>query len=125
MNALHLAGRIVTALAALFLVFDGVIKLMEIGPVVDGMNRLGLPVDLAVGIGTLELVCLAIALVPRTAVLGTLLMTGFLGGATVIHVRIGDPLFSHVLFPGYVGILLWGGLWAREPRLRALVPLRR
>ena len=125
MNASRWAGWIATALAVSFLVFDGVIKLLAIGPVLDAFGRLGLPAELAVGIGVLELACLGIAVIPRTEVFGTVLMTGFLGGATVMHVRIGDPLFSHVLFPGYVGILLWGGLWSREPRLRALVPIRR
>lgn len=119
------AGRICTAIAILFLLFDSVIKLMGIAPVVESCTRLGLPGGSATGIGILELVCLAICLIPQTSVLGAFLLTGFLGGATAMHVRIGDPLFSHILFPTYVGILLWAGLWLREPRLRALVPLRR
>lgn len=117
-------GRVLSALAVLFLIFDGVIKVMVIEPVVEASARLGLPVDVARGIGILELVCVAVYLIPRTSVLGAVLLTGFLGGAIAIHVRIGDPLFSHVLFPAYVGALLWGGLFLREDRLRALLPVR-
>jgi DoxX-like family len=80
-------------------------------------------VSVAPGIGTLELACIAVYLVPRTSVLGAILLTGFLGGATATHVRVGDPLFSHVLFPSYVGALIWVGLLLRDPRLRALVAL--
>jgi hypothetical protein len=69
-------------------------------------------------------VCLALYLVPRTSVLGAILLTGYLGGAIATHVRVDNPLFSHVLFPVYVAALLWGGVYLREPRLRALVPLR-
>lgn len=119
------AGLIVSALPVLFLVFDGVIKLLTIAPVIESSERLGLPVDIAFGIGLLELVCLAIYLWPRTAILGAILLTGFLGGAIAIHVRVGDPLLTHVLFPSYVGALLWGGLFLRDDRLRALLPLRR
>jgi hypothetical protein len=117
-------GRVLSALAVLFLIFDGVIKVMVIEPVVEASARLGLPVDVARGIGILELVCVAVYLIPRTSVLGAVLLTGFLGGAIAIHVRIGDPLFSHVLFPAYVGALLWGGLFLRDGRVRALIPLR-
>jgi len=76
-------------------------------------------------IGAIELVCLALYLVPRTALLGAVVMTGYLGGAVATHVRIGSPLLSHTLFPIYVAAMLWAGLYLREPRLRALVPLRR
>ena len=81
--------------------------------------------SLALGIGILELVCLVVYVNPRTAILGAILLTGYLGGAVATNVRIGSPLFSHVLFPVYVGVLLWGGLFLREERLRALIPLRR
>src|SRR5882724_5575914 len=113
-------GRLLSALAVLFLLFDSVIKLMRIAPVVESFTRLGLPVDLAVGIGLLELVCLVVYLIPRTSIPGAILLTGFLGGAVLTHVRIGDPLFSHVLFPVYIGALIWGGLFLRN-RLQALV----
>jgi hypothetical protein len=117
-------GRILSALAVLFLLFDGVIKLTKIAPVAESFARLGYPASIAVGIGILELACVAAYVIPRTSILGAILLTGFLGGATASHVRIGDPLFSHVLFPTYVGLLVWGGLYLREARLRALVPLR-
>lgn len=124
-RAMLRAGRIFSALAVLFLVFDGVIKVMVIAPVVEGFARLGLPSHLPVTIGLFELGLLAIYLIPSSSVLGALLLTGFLGGATVLHVRVGDPVFSHILFPVYVGLLLWGGLWLRDSRLRALIPLQR
>ena len=114
------AGRILTTLAVLFLLFDSVVKLMEIQPVVDGLGRLGYPVHLAQGIGILELTCVIIYLVRPVAVPGAVLLTGFLGGAVATHVRIGDPLFSHVLFPTYVAVLLWTGLFLRDDRLRTL-----
>jgi hypothetical protein len=118
------AGAVVTALPVLFLTFDTSIKLAMIQPVADSFVQLGWPVDLSVQIGLLELVCLALYLWPRTAVLGLILLTGYLGGAVATHVRIGSPLLTHVLFPVYVALLLWIGLSLREPRLRALVPLR-
>jgi hypothetical protein len=114
------AGHILSAVAVLFLLFDATIKLMVIPPVVDAFNRLGLPVDLARGIGALELACLIVYLIPRTAIPGAILLTGFLGGAVVTHVRVGDPLLTHALFPVYVGALAWGGLLLRG-RLAALV----
>jgi DoxX-like family len=113
-------GRLVTAVPVLFLIFDFSIKLAHIKPVTDTFARLGIPDHLAVPIGILELVCLAIYVIPRTAVLGAVLLTGYLGGAIMMHVRIGDPLFSHILFPVYIGALLWVGLYLRDPRLRAL-----
>jgi hypothetical protein len=119
------AGVIVTALPVLFLLFDGVIKLTNVAPVADSFRQLGYPVALAPAIGVLELACIAVYLVPRTSVLGAILLTGYLGGAVSTHVRVGNPLFSHTLFPVYVGLLVWAGLYLREPRLRALVPARR
>lgn len=115
------AGRAVTAVPVLFLGFDIVIKLLVIQPVVEAMLKLGYEVRLAPVIGAIELACLAVYLVPRTAAFGAVLLTGFLGGAVAIHLRVGDPLFSHILFPVYVGALLWIGLLLRRPGLRALV----
>ncbi len=117
-------GWIMTALPVLFLLFDAVIKLMRIEPVVQSFSELGYPPGLAVGIGLLELVCLALYVIPRTSVLGAILLTGYLGGAIATHVRIESPLFSHTLFPVYVALLLWAGLYLRETRLRSLLPLR-
>lgn len=114
------AGRLLSAAAVLFLLFDAIIKLMVIPPVVESLTRLGFPVDLSRGLGTLELVCLLAYVVPRTAIPGAILLTGFLGGAVVTHLRVGDPLLSHTLFPVYIGALVWGGLLLRG-RLVALV----
>ena len=117
-------GRFLTGFSVLFLLFDGVTKLMLIKPVVDAMPTLGYPVSLARPIGTILLVCLAVYVIPRTAVLGAILLTGFLGGAVATNVRVGNPLFSHDLFPVYVALMLWGGLYLRDARLRALIPFR-
>jgi hypothetical protein len=115
-------GRIITALPVLFLLFDAGIKLAPPNAAVtEAMTRLGWPTGLAFEIGILELICLVAYLVPRTAVLGAVLFTGFLGGAIATHMRISNPLFSHTLFPTYVGALLWVGLYLRDERVRALV----
>jgi hypothetical protein len=113
-------GRVLSALAVAFLAFDAVIKLLVARPVVESFAQLGYPVHLATTIGALELACLAVYLVPRTAVLGAVLLTGYLGGAIATHVRLENPLFSHVLFPTYVAALVWGGLWLRDRRVSAL-----
>ncbi len=118
------AGRILLAVPVLFLVFDSVIKLMRITPVMDSFHELGYPESLALGIGILESVCLVALLVPRTSILGAILLTGYLGGAVATHVRVGSPLASHVLFPVYVALLIWVALFLRENKLRELVPLR-
>jgi hypothetical protein len=117
----HWSGVTASGLAVAFLLFDGGIKLLNIQPVVDAFAHLGYPVQLACGIGLLELACLALYVIPRTACFGALLLTGFLGGAISTHVRIGDPWFSHTLFPIYVALLLWGGLALRDPRPLALL----
>jgi hypothetical protein len=113
------AGRILSGLAVLFLTWDGTIKLLALAPVVESFIRLGYPVSVSTSIGILELVCLALYVIPRTSVLGAVMLTGFLGGAIATHVRVEDPLFSHTLFPIYVSLLVWGGLWLRDERLRA------
>ena len=118
-------GRILSGIAALFMVFDGVIHVMRIPPVVDAFAQLGYPVSLALGLGVLELICVAVYVIPRTAVLGAILLTGYLGGAIAAQVRIGSPLLSTTLFPVYVAAMLWGGLYLRDDRLRTLIPLRR
>lgn len=119
------AGFGMSALPVSFLLFDCVIKLLEIGPVVDSFAQLGYPVSLARGIGLLELACITLYVVPRTALLGAIVLTGFLGGAVSTHLRVADPLFSHVLFPVYIGLLVWGGLLLRDDTLRALLPTRK
>jgi hypothetical protein len=120
-NKLIWSGRIVSAIAVLFLLFDAVIKLMKITPVVESFRSLGWDPKIAVAIGTVELVCVAVYLFPRTAILGAILMTGYLGGAIATHLRLGHPLLTHTLFPIYVAALLWGGLFLRSARSRALV----
>jgi hypothetical protein len=116
---------VLTTLAALFLALDTVMKLLRLAPAVEGTVALGYPEHTVALIGAIQLVCLALYLAPQTAVLGAVVMTGYLGGAVATHVRIGSPLLSHTLFPMYVAAMLWGGLYLREPRLRALMPLRR
>jgi len=117
-------GRTLSGLSVLFLLFDAVIKFMNIRPVTEAFAKLGYPASLAVPIGIVLLVCVVIYAIPRTSVLGAILLTGYLGGAIATHVRVGDPLLSHVLFPTYVALLIWGGLYLREDRLGALIPLR-
>ncbi len=117
-------GRVLSALPVLFLAFDGAIKLANIQPVVDASILLGLPVDLAPTFGILLLVCTAIHLIPRTSVVGAVLLTGYLGGAIAIQARVDAPLFS-LVFPLILGALIWGGLYLRDSQLRALVSLRR
>jgi hypothetical protein len=117
------AGLALSGVAILFLSFDSIIKLLEIPAVAEGSVNLGYPPSLMFGIGLLLAVCLAFYVIPRTSILGAILLTGYLGGAVATHVRVGNPLFSHTLFPIYVAILIWGGLYLRERRLRALVPL--
>jgi hypothetical protein len=113
-----------SGLFVLFLLFDAIIHLMKIAPVVEAFTQLGYPVSVARGLGIIQLVCLALYVIPRTSILGAILLTGYLGGAVATHLRVGDPLFSHVLFPIYLGTLLWGGLYLRDDRLYTLIPLR-
>lgn len=118
-------GRILSGLVVLFLLFDGAIKLVPIDAVTDSLTQLGYPVDLARGLGILVLVCTLLYVVPRTSVLGAILLTGLLGGAIATHLRVGSPIFSHLLFGAYLGVMVWGGLFLRDERVRALIPLRR
>lgn len=120
-----IAGRVLSTLAVLFLLFDAVGKLLRPVAVLEGTTQLGWPASVILPLGIIQLVCLILYLVPRTSVLGAILWTGYLGGAVATHVRIGNPLFSHILFPTYVAALLWGGLWLRDRRLRALLPISR
>lgn len=108
-----------------FMVFDVGIKLAGLPIVAQSLEALGWRPTSGLTIGLLELGALALYVVPRTAVLGALLVTAILGGAVATHLRIGSPLVSHVLFGVYLGLFAWGGLWLRDPSLRALLPLRR
>jgi len=119
------AGRTMSGVVLLFLLMDGVTKLMMIPPVVSATTQIGYPLDLIRPIGIIGLVCAVLYALPRTAVLGAVLTTGLLGGAIASKMRLEEPLFSQVLFGVYVGVLAWGGLYLRDSRLRALFPLRR
>ena len=120
------AGRIMSGLVIAFLALDVAFKFVKPAPapVVETFARLGWSLSLAPVLGTILLVSTALYVIPITSVLGGILLTGYLGGAVATHLRAGDPLFSHVLFPTYLGVLLWVGLYLREFRLRALIPLR-
>jgi len=114
-------GLVLSAVTTAFLLFDAVIHILNIEPVVEATRELGYPAGSAVAIGVLELACLALYVVPRTSVLGALVLTGYLGGAVSAHVRIESPLLSTTLFPVYLGIALWAGLYLRNAALRAAV----
>jgi len=118
-------GRIVSGLVVAFLLVDGAIKLVPIAVVTETMAQLGWPASdtLARVLGVLTLAGAILYALPRTSVLGAILLTGYLGGAVATHVRVGSPLFSHTLFGVYLGLLVWGGLYLRDRRLRALIPL--
>src|SRR3954451_5413394 len=117
-------GWAMSGLVIAFLLLDAGMKLAAVQPVLDAGMQIGFPgVDMARKLGALLLICTALYIFPSTSVLGAILVTGFLGGAVATHVRLSNPLFTHVLFGVYVGVLMWGGLILREPRLRALLPL--
>lgn len=117
-------GRILSYLAILFLLFDGVGKVLKLAPVVETTVNLGYPESLIVGLGIVMLICTVLYLIPKTSVLGAILLTAFLGGAVATNLRVGTPLFSHVLFPVYLGLLVWGGLYLRDRTLQTLIPLK-
>lgn len=114
-------GWILFGMAVLFLMFDSVGKLLQLPPVVEGTTALGYPASVIVPLGVIQVACLLLLLVPRTSLLGAVLLTGYLGGAIATHVRLGNPLFTHVLFPTYVAALVWGGLYLLDARLRLLM----
>ncbi len=116
-------GRILSVLAALFMLFDGVGHLLKPAPVVQAFAQLEFPLRLSVCLGVIQLICVALYIVPRTAVLGAVLLTGYLGGAVAIHMRVGNPVFE-CIFPIIIGIFFWAGLLLRDVQLRALFPVR-
>ena len=120
-NAQVWTGRVLSGIAVLFLLMDAMMKVMRIPAAVKGTTEIGYPAGVLLPLGIIQLVCLAFYLIPRTRVLGAILWTGYLGGAVATHVRMGSPLFTHVLFGVYLGVLLWAGLVLREPRLRSLL----
>jgi DoxX-like family len=115
------AGRIITALMVVFMTIDGGVKVLKLPPAVEGTVKLGYPADLIVPVGVVCLICVVLYAIPRTSVLGAILLTGYLGGATTTQVRVENPWF---MFPVFLGALVWLGLFLRDDRLRALIPLR-
>ena len=118
------AGRIIGGSGILFLLVDSLMKVLKMAPAVESTTQLGYPEQVIVPIGIVQLVCLIAYVVPRTAILGAILLTGYLGGAIATHVRVGSPLFTHVLFPIYVAVLIWGALFLVDDRLRVLMRSR-
>jgi hypothetical protein len=119
------AGRVLSGLAVLFLLFDATLKFIKPQMVIDGTVNLGYPVSAITPLGVVLLTCTLLYVLPMTQVLGAILLTGYLGGAVATHVRHGDPLFSHILFPTYLGVFLWLGLYLRDPAIRAFIPFRK
>lgn len=118
-------GWVLSGLVIAFLLMDATMKLLALPVVLEAGEPLGFPgVAMARGLGITLLVCTVLYATPRTALLGAILLTGFLGGSIATHLRVGSPWFSHVLFGAYLGAMLWGGLYLRDRRLRALLPLR-
>lgn len=117
------AGRIISALPTLFLLFDGIAKLFKPAFVVEGTLKFGYPESVIIPLGVVLTLCTILYAIPRTAVLGAILLTGYLGGAVATHVRASGSAFE-ILFPVIFGALVWGGLYLRDERLRALIPLR-
>lgn len=122
-SAIVWIGRVLSALSIAFLLLDAAMKLVPLQPVIDSMQSLGFTSTeaLARGLGVLLIACTVLYAVPKTALLGALLLTGYLGGAIAIQLRAGTPLFSHVLFGGYIGLALWAGLLARNSQIRSLI----
>jgi hypothetical protein len=123
-NAVLWTGRIMSGLVIAFMLLDGAMKLVPLDVVVTTSEQMGIPGNLARTLGVIGLICTVLYAVPRTSVLGAVLLTGYLGGAIASHLRLGDPIFTHTLFGLYLGLLAWGGLYLRDARLRALIPLR-
>ena len=124
-RGLSITGHVLSGVVVLFLLMDAVMKLLALPVVLQTTAELGYPVTGVRALGLLLLLCTALYAWPRTAVLGAVLLTAYLGGAVATHVRIDNPLFSHVLFGVYIALLAWGGLYLRDARIRELLPLRR
>jgi hypothetical protein len=118
-------GRVLSTVAALFLLFDATLKFIKPQMVIDGTVALGYSPSAITPLGVVLLICTLLYIIPATQVLGAILLTGYLGGAVATHVRHGDPLFSHILFPTYLGVFLWLGLYLRDPALRNFIPFRK
>ena len=122
-----LTGRILSGVVVVFLLLDGAIKLVPWPVVTETMDRMGYGSSetLARSLGIITIVCTVLYSIPPTSILGAIMLTGYLGGAMASHLRIGSPLFSHTLFGFYLGLMVWGGLWLRDRRLRTLIPFHR
>jgi DoxX-like family len=120
-------GFVMSGLVVAFMLFDGGIKLVPLDVVIRSTAELGYPAtaDFARTLGVLGLLCTALYVYPRTAVLGAILLTAYMGGTVATHLRVGNPLFSHLLFGVYLALLAWGGLYFRDARVRALLPFRK
>ncbi len=124
-RAKMIAGWVMTGLVGVFMLFDATIHFLKPKMVVDSFIMLGYSPDVSVTIAMLGLLCALLYLIPRTSVLGAVLLTGYLGGAVATNLRVGAPLFANILFPVYVGIVAWGGLYLRDASVRAMMPVRR
>jgi hypothetical protein len=124
-KAMKWTGFVLSGLVIAFMAMDITMKLMQLPIVAETGATLGWGPDTGVPLGITLLVCTVLYAMPQTSVLGAVLLTGYLGGAVATHVRVGSPLFSHVLFGVYLGVIMWAGLWCRDARLRALFPLKR
>ncbi len=118
-------GRILSGLVTAFLLFDSIIHLLKPAPVVEAFAKVHLPLSLAVELGIIELLCVVLYVIPRTSILGAVLLTGYLGGAIATQMTVSTSLFGEILFPVYVGIMAWAGIYLRDAQLRALFPWRR
>ncbi len=119
------AGRILSTLVVLFLLFDGIVKVLQLDVALKTTAQLGYPESVVFGLGILTLAIAVLYAIPQTSTLGAILLTGLLGGAMATHLRVGSPLFSHLFFGLYIGLLAWGGLFLRDDLLKRLIPLRR
>ncbi|HEX3377056.1 MAG TPA: DoxX family protein [Candidatus Acidoferrales bacterium] len=119
------AGRIISGLITAFMIFDAVIHMMKPAPVVEAFAKLNFPLSFAVPLGIVELLCIVLYVVPSTSILGAILLTSYLGGAVAIQLPTGNPFFGEILFPVYIGVFLWGGIYLRDARLRSLIPFQR
>jgi hypothetical protein len=119
------AGRIISGFITAFLIFDAVIHLMKPAPVVEAFAKLNFPLRFAVPLGIVELFCILLYVIPSTSILGAILLTGYLGGAVAIQLPTGNSFFGEILFPVYIAVFLWGGIYLRDARLSALVPFQR
>jgi DoxX-like family len=117
-------GRIVSGLVVVAMLFDASLKILRVPAVVEGTTKVGYPANSILPIGVVLLVCVILYAIPRTSILGAILLTGYLGGAVATNVRISSPLLSYGLVPAYIGVLAWGGLFLRDALLRQLIPLR-